>query len=139
MAALAADKSRAYTIEAVIDVPFEASTTWYQGSAIGDNGSGYGQALVAGDPFLGFAAFNGGTGGSAAGAVRARIVEQGYLHNVTVTNGTSQALANDTVYMSTDNDFTVASTSNTAIGKLVERNSDGTWTIFFQSIRRRSL
>lgn len=139
--ALSTSKSRSYTVDDnhIIDFPFEATSTAYQGSAIGDNGSGYAQALAAGDPFLGFCLFNDVTGGSAAGDVKVKIAEEGYLHNVTVTNGTAQSLAGDTVYMSDDDTFTVASTSNSAIGKLVKRNADGTWTIFFQSVLRRSL
>lgn len=139
--ALSADKSRSFTYDGnhVSKYPMEASSTIYQGSAVGDNGSGYAQALAAGDPFLGFCALNQATGGSAAGAVKVEIIEEGYLHNVSVTNGTAQSLAGDTVYMSDDDTFTVASTSNSAIGKLHHRNADGTWTIFFQSVHRRSL
>ncbi len=37
------------------DVPIIASDIVYEGSMVGDNGSGYGRPLVAGDPFRGHA------------------------------------------------------------------------------------
>lgn len=55
MATLSKDAPRSYEVGVHSDVGIIANDITYDGAAIGDNGSGYGRPLVAGDNFLGFA------------------------------------------------------------------------------------
>ncbi|NCS83375.1 MAG: cytoplasmic protein, partial [Cyanobacteria bacterium] len=56
MTTLAKDQSRDFQQGEINDTPVIATDIIYEGAAVGDNGSGYARPLVAGDPFLGFAA-----------------------------------------------------------------------------------
>ena len=55
MATATKDYPRPYEIGSFNDLPIVATDIIYEGSAVGDNGSGYARPLVGGDPFRGFA------------------------------------------------------------------------------------
>jgi hypothetical protein len=94
--------------------PVVSNDVIYQGSALGDNASGYARPLVAGDPFLGFAAEHVDNTGGAAGAkyVTARV---NCAIELPVTGVVITSLG-ATVYASDDDTFTLTASTNTPIG-----------------------
>jgi predicted RecA/RadA family phage recombinase len=143
MTTLAANDARDYEIHGTefdSDLPVIASDIIYEGAAVGENGSGYFRPLVAADPFAGFALAKADNSAGAAGAVHVHLRQQGVaiLPVVGVTAVTDEG---STVYASDDDTFTLTSTSNTAIGKVI-RVVDVTATkvaVFFQAASLRSI
>jgi len=126
MAALGADSIRVYgDLGAEFNEhPVLTATTIYKGSAVGSSG-GYARACVAQDLFLGFAeeqVINAG----ASGAKNVTVKSKGLIQ--AAVTGASVASINLIVYMSSDNDFTLTSTTNTKIG-VVHRFVTGTTCI----------
>jgi len=115
--ALAADTPAAYELQNYNDLPVAATTTIYEGSAVGDNGSGYMRALVAGDPFRGFAYRQADNNPGSAGDINVHLIQDGKV----VAAFTSIAITNvgNDVYMSDDATFTLTPGSNSYVGKLV--------------------
>jgi len=141
MTTLAADKSRVYEIHGTefdTDLPAVASDIIYEGAAVGENGSGYFRPLVAADPFAGFALVNCNNASGAAGAVPIHLRAQGVII-LSVTGVTAVTDEGSTVYAADDDDFTLTSTSNTAIGKIIRYISGTQVAVFFQSASLRSL
>ena len=136
MAALTKDTRRIYKAkQRAGTVPLKASSTIYEGSAIGDDASGFGRALVAGDPFMGFAV-QGDVGGAADGDEETPVLVEGIIRaNIA---GITEANLGDTVYMSSDNDFTLTAGGNSAIGKIDRVISTTVAEVFFQSDSRAS-
>lgn len=114
------------------DLPVIASDIIYEGSAVGENGSGYSRPLVAGDPFQGFAVRDADNSSGSAGAINVRVIQQGVVCNLPVTGATA-ITANDfpVVYASDDNTFTLTAGSNTAIGNVVRWISSGICDVWF--------
>jgi len=143
MAALGADSPRAYENTGAHpdynEVSQTASIIVYNGSAVGESGSaGTGRALVAGDNFCGFCIEKSDNTGGAAGAKLIKVFKSGTVW-LTVTNG-ALATYSDTIYASTDNDFTTASTGNSSIGKQVRFDvASGKTLVFFQALPSRSI
>lgn len=115
--ALAADTPSETEAGVYADLPVAATTTIYEGSAVGDNGSGYMRALVAGDPFRGFAVRKADNSSGSTGAINVHIIQEGRI----VGTFSSIAITNvgDDVYMSDDATFTLTAGSNSYVGKLV--------------------
>lgn len=121
MATLVAEKWRLFDSDVpsrINDLPVIASDIIYKGSLVGDNASGYARPLVAGDPLLGIAeeTVDNSAGGAGAKTVKVR---QQWAMQVSVTGVTGVGNVGATVYASDDDTFTLTSTSNTAIGKII--------------------
>lgn len=140
MAALTQDVNRTFVPVAdpgYDDVPAAASARPYAGSAVGMS-SGYGRPLVAGDVFAGFSIAEVDNSSGSAGAKNIRVRTKGKLvANVTGVTGVTDKDA--TVYMSSDNDFTLSSTGNSAIGKISRYESGTKCEIAYEAAPNRSL
>ncbi len=138
--ALTADVSRKFGISEGPHSyePVKGSTTIYQGSAVGDDGSGYARALVAGDPFRGFAWANATNTSATDGAIDVEVRKTGEV-TLAVTGVTGVADIDDAVYASADGTFTKTATSNSAIGKIVRWIASTTCVVYFEGVSRRSI
>ncbi len=131
--ALSADTPRAYGsgVDPVFtSLPCTSNVTIYEGSAVGQSTTaGTFRALVAGDTFAGFCheqVIN-----PSSGSKRVKVRQQGIAR---LTVATASAVTNNTekVYASADGTFTLASTSNSYIGKVVQWITSTTCDVFFQ-------
>ena len=115
MPLLTANTPRDFQVGEREDYPVAASSVIYEGSAVGENASGYARALVALDKFLGFAVFAADNSAGAAGAIRVEVRKKG---NVRLAVVGSAITSNDrpAVYASDDGTFTLTSTGNSQIG-----------------------
>jgi predicted RecA/RadA family phage recombinase len=121
MATLAVDKLRAFDLypKEYNELPVIASDIIYAGAAVGESSStGTARPLVAGDTFLGFCNERVDNSAGAAAAKTVKLITVGSVW-LTVTNGDNINDVGDTVYASDDDTFTLASTGNTAIGKVL--------------------
>ena len=109
-----ADGQGIFEIGPINTLPLEASAVIYRDSAIGDNASGYAEALVAGDSFRGFADAPADNLTGAAGAKNVDVITSGWkqvtLSGVAITD------VGKPVYMSDDDTFTLTATSNSLVG-----------------------
>jgi Trk K+ transport system NAD-binding subunit len=127
MATRSTDIARTMELDDILDYPVIATDIIYEGSAVGENGSGYARPLVAADPFLGFALRKADNAAGAAGAILVRVRTRGRIKlpisNVAIT-------ANDrvAVYASDDDTFTLTAGSNSLIG-YVSRWIETGWAI----------
>ena len=120
MATRASDISRPFEagIETMFnDLPVIASDIIYEGSAVGDNGSGLARPLVALDPLFGFCDRQCDNSLGAASAKKVRVREHGKVQ-LSVTGVASAADVGLLVYASDDDTFTLTLTGNTKIGKV---------------------
>jgi len=143
MATLAVDKPRVFELNggdpAYNEVPAIASDIIYAGAAVGESSStGTGRPLVAGDNFLGFCIENCDNSAGAASAKLIKLRTRGTV-KLAVTTVSSTADVGDTVYASDDDTFTKASTSNTAIGKIVRWITGTTCMVEFEATYKRSI
>lgn len=144
MATLAKDKPRAYELTGghpdYNEVPAIAADIIYNGAAVGESSStGTGRPLVAGDNFMGFCVEQCDNSAGAAGDKLIKVLTKGVAW-LTVTNGDNINDWGDTVYASDDDTFTMASTSNSAIGKLKRYDSaSGKCLVYFEATASRSI
>jgi hypothetical protein len=138
MTTLAADKSRAYELGDIQELPVVATDIIYEGAAVGDNASGYARPLVAADPFLGFAESKVDNSAGAAGDKNVRVRVRGQIV-LSVTGVTGVGDVGETVYASDDDTFTLTSTSNTAIGKVARYISGTAVVVAFEALPHRSI
>lgn len=110
-----ADIQRDYALGDQEDYPAVANDIIYQGSAVGENGSGYSRPLVAGDVFQGFALEQCDNTGGSAGDQRVKVRTRG---SVVLPISAVAVTANDrpAVYASDDNTFTLTASTNSLIG-----------------------
>jgi len=138
--ALSADTPRAYGsgVEPVFaSLPLVSNVTVYEGSAIGESTTtGTYRALVAGDTFVGFA--HEGAVNPSGGAVRVKVRQKG-IARLTVATASAVTQNGETVYASADGTFTLASTSNSSIGKVVQWISGTTCDVYFEGAIVRSI
>lgn len=113
--ALAANTPRTHQIGDHEEYPVAATSRVFEGSAVGENASGYARPLVAADKFLGFAIEEANNTAGSAGAIRAIVRTKG---RVPLTVVGSSITSNDRpdVYASDDGTFTLTSTGNSKIG-----------------------
>jgi uncharacterized membrane protein (Fun14 family) len=143
MAALAAAKTRNITPSnngwAIMRVPVKATSQIYKGGVVG-LASGYARAYVqsSGDIFVGIA-LEDALGGATDGVVFVDVVIEGFVWLAAITGSTGLGDLGDTVYASSDNDFTETSTNNVAIGKIVQYDAANLFGVFFQSSLVRSI
>jgi hypothetical protein len=143
MTTLAADKKRAFLGQGELfaDLPVIATDIIYEGAAVGeDSTNGTAQPLVGGGTFMGFAVRRADNAAGSAGAVKVRVMTQGYVY-LPVTGVDNVNDYDAAVYAIDDDSFTLtSSTGHTQIGKL--QSYDGTsgyGTVFFQSSAVRSI
>lgn len=140
MATLSANTSRAYAVDVdglETDHEVIASDIIYEGAAVG-NSSGRARPLVAADSFMGFALRKADNSSGSAGDVSVRVAQQGVVE-LAITGVTGVGDLNSTVYASDDDTFTLTSTGNTSIGKVIRYISGTTCDVFFQANGIRSL
>ena len=138
MTTLAVNAPRSFVLGEHQDLPVIASDIIYEGAAVGENGSGYFRPLVALDPFAGFAESKADNSAGAAGAINVRVKSKGRII-LSVTGVTAVTDEGATVYAADDNDFTLTSTSNTAIGKVVRYISGTSVEVYFEAASYRSI
>jgi len=145
MATLAADKPRVFENTGghphYNEIPAIATDIIYAGAAVGESSSaGTGRPLNAGDVFLGFAVEQCDNSAGAAAAKNIKVASKGLVW-LTVTNGDNIDDLGVTVYASDDDTFTTASTSNTAIGKIVRYDATRTHKclVYFEAAGLQSL
>lgn len=110
-------------------VALAAGTKVFQGSLIGKTATGYGRALEAGDTAMGFAKDNvdntDGTDGE-------KIVEVKSMGKVSLfISGLTIADIGKDVYASDDNTFTLTSTGNSKVGKIVRFEKSDYAIVYF--------
>lgn len=140
MAVLAADTPRSYgdNVEPIFaSLPCTSNVTIYEGAAVGQSGTaGTYRALVAGDTFAGFCheqVIN-----PASGTKRVKVRQKGIVR-LTVATASGVTNNSETVYASEDGTFTLASTSNSAIGKVVQWIVSTTCDVQFEGEIVRSI
>jgi hypothetical protein len=135
--ALSADTPRAYELGDMNDLPVKASTTIYEGAAVGLS-SGYARGLVAGDEFQGFATKKADNSSGDAAAINVRVKKKGCIQ-LPVTGVSGVTDVGDTVYASADGTFTLTSSGNSAIGKIIRYISSTTVVVAFEGVAERSV
>jgi len=131
MTTLAKDTPRTYEIGERNNIGVIASDVIYEGSAVGDNGSGYARPLVAGDPFLGFAKVKTDNSAGAAGDLNVELHTEGR-----VSLAVSGAVITDVgqpVYANDDNAFSFIGTGGTFIGYITRFVSAGVAIVAFNT------
>lgn len=135
---LAVNVPRTYEIGDIQSLPMVATDIIYEGSAVGDNGSGIARPLVALDPFLGFAVRQADNATGAASAVNVDVKVRGQIV-LTVAGASSADDVGAAVYASDDATFTLTSTNNTAIGKVSRWVTSTTCVVYFEAVPFRSI
>jgi hypothetical protein len=97
------------------EYPVIAADIIYEGSAVGENGSGYARPLVAADPFLGFCVEEVDNSAGAAGAKDVKVLTRGKTR-LPIAGLAITANDRPAVYASDDNTFTLTAGSNSLIG-----------------------
>ncbi len=140
MTTLAKNAVRNFELGNSNDLPVIAGDIIYEGAAVGENGSGYFRPLAAGDNFAGFAlrkADNSAVG-AAAGDVNVNVIQKGKIElDVIGVTGVTDEGSN--VYASDDATFTLSSTSNSVIGKIVRHVSGTRCIVAFEAASVRSI
>lgn len=127
MTALAADTPRAYLDGDHSFVPAKGSSTIFEGAPVGDDGSGYGRLLVAGDPFRGFAQEQCDNSSGSDGDEDILVRHLGKI-KLSVT-GASISTNGRAVYASDSNTFTLTKSTNSKIGHQVGYDSDNSLAV----------
>lgn len=119
-------------------MPCVAADIIYQHAALTDaGGAGYVGPLVGTEAFRGFALANRDNSTGAAGAVKVPVRRKGEV--LLTISGLAQTDIGVTIYGSDDGTFTKTSTSNCAIGILVEVVSSTQGWVAFEAADLRSL
>ncbi|MDO5385938.1 MAG: hypothetical protein Q4F75_01540 [Pseudomonadota bacterium] len=130
MTALTNDTNRVFEVNNDSNaVALAAGTKVFQGSLIGKTATGYGRALEAGDTAMGFAKDNvdntDGTDGE-------KIVEVKSMGKVSLfISGLTIADIGKDVYASDDNTFTLTSTDNSKVGKIIRFEKSDYAIVYF--------
>ena len=133
MTTLATDTPRDYELGEHNDFPVVAGDVIYEGAAVGDDGSGYARPLVADDPFRGFALQKADNSGGSNGDKYVRVRHKGRAK----LNIASLAITNvgASVYASDDDTFTLTSTGNSYVGRVIRFVSTGVGIVEFDASR----
>jgi len=130
--ALSLDTPRAYELGETNTLPVKASTTIYEGAAVGDDGSGYARGLVAGDEFRGFCIKQADNSATATdGAINVQVRSSGKAQlavtSLVITSVGAQVFASD------DATFTLDSNggANSYIGTVYRYVSAGVGIVSF--------
>jgi hypothetical protein len=133
MATLAKDAVRTYELGDINEIPVVAADIIYEGAAVGDNGSGYGRPLVAGDPFRGFAQRQVDNSAGAAGDKDVKLISRGKIQ--LSIGGLAITDVGKDVYASDDATFTLTKGSNTRIGSVHRYVSSGVGIVKFEAAK----
>lgn len=129
MGALTADKQYQFSDPVRGFNPQQAAVKIYQGSLVGDNGSGYARNLNAGDPFMGFSDEQVDNSGGSAGDERCPLITKGKV--LVEVSGAVIGDIGKPVYASDDQTYTYTQGSNSYIGRVVEFEESGkVWVEF---------
>jgi len=132
LATATARQNKTYETGFINSAPIIAADIIYEGSAVGENGTGYARPLVAGDRFLGFAEISrDNAAGSAGDKPDVRMYSKG-LANIAL----SGAVITDvgaSVYASDDTTFSFIGTSNTYVGTVYRWKSSGIVVLEFDA------
>lgn len=115
MATRATDIARNFQLGDLEQYPVVATDIIYEGSAVGENASGYARPLAAADPFLGFAQRKADNAAGSAGDVLVTVRTRGKVQ-LPISGLAITANDRPAVYASDDDTFTLTNTSNTLIG-----------------------
>ena len=130
--------ARTFAVGDILEYPVIASDIIFEGSAVGENASGYARPLVAADPFLGFAEAKADNSSGAAGDVSVRVKSKGYIKlpisAIAITSNDRAA-----VYASDDDTFTLTPGSNTLIGHVAQWVSTGYAIVEFDAARSNAI
>lgn len=129
MTTLAKNTPRNYELGDLNNLPVIAADVIYEGSAVGDNGSGYARPLEAGDPFRGFALREANNATGQAGDVDVQVRRTGDVE--LAISGLAITDVGKKVYASDDNTFTLTQGSNTCIGYVKRFVSTGKGVVHF--------
>lgn len=141
MSTLAKNQPRAFEEGEINDLPVIANDIIYEGAAVGESSTtGTFRPLVAGDNFAGFATRKADNTavGAAAGDVNVNVKQKGKIQ-ISVTGVTGVTDEGSTVYASDDDTFTLSSTGNSAIGKIIRYVTSTTVIVAFEAVSRRSI
>lgn len=131
MTTLAANSPRAWELGDHNEIPSIAADITFQGAAVGDNGSGYGRPLVAGDPFRGFALEICDNSSGSAGDKRIKLLEEGKVQ--LPISGLAITDVGKDVYASDDDTFTLTKGTNSRIGHVHRFVSSGIGIVKFRA------
>lgn len=138
--ALSAQTPRAYGAgiqPTFTSLPMLSNVTVYEGSAVGESGTtGTYRALVAADTFVGFA--HEGQVNASGGSSRVTVRQKGIIR-LTVATASGVTDNGVTVYASDDGTFTLASTGNSTVGKVVQWITSTTCDVYFEGAIVRSI
>lgn len=112
--------------------PIIAADIIYEGSMVGDNGSGYARPLVAGDPFLGHAFVQCDNATGAAGDLNVEVLKGTYMLEVTLS-GVAITDSGRDVYASDDTTYTLTRGTNSPVGKVHRYVSSNTAMVEFHA------
>ncbi len=141
MSTLAKNEPREFEEGILNDLPVIANDIIYEGAAVGESSTtGTFRPLVAGDSFAGFATRKADNTavGAAAGDVKVNVKQQGKIR-ISITGVTGVTDEGSTVYASDDDTFTLSSTSNSAIGKIIRYVTGTIAIVAFESVTMRSI
>jgi hypothetical protein len=143
MATLAIDKPRRFELTGghpyLFEAPAVAADIIYAGAAVGESTTtGTGRPLVAGDGFMGFCVERCDNSAGAAAALNIKMYDEGDVI-LTVTGVDNLNDFESAVYASDDDTFTLASTSNTKIGKVkyVMDTATGKCIVSFKALHKQ--
>jgi predicted RecA/RadA family phage recombinase len=124
------------------DYPMDAVKI-YEGSAVSDKivssaNTGIAHTLVAAEDFLGFANATKDNSSGSSGSTTVNVIAEGVVQ-IPVTGVSDATKLGVTVYASDGNTFTLTSSSNSAVGKIVKYVSGSTCKVKFQGVGYRSV
>jgi hypothetical protein len=134
--ALSANASRTYETGYINELPVKASTTIYEGAAVGDDASGYARGLVAGDPFRGFAEAKADNSAGSAGAINVRVLTKGII-KLSITSLAITDVGRP-VYASDDGTFALAGIG-TFVGYVYRYESSGVGYMEFDATKQEDV
>lgn len=132
MTTLAADKPLTIVTGDFNSVGIIADDIVYEGAMVGDNASGYGRPLVAGDPFLGHSLVQVDNTGGAAGAKNIRLRTGRYRGKCTISGVLITDVGKE-VYASDDDTYTLSSYGNSRVGMIIMYVTTNTAIVEFQT------
>lgn len=104
----------------------------FEGAMVGDNASGYGRPLVAGDVFRGHSLLNVDNSGGLAGAKEIRLRTGRYRGKVTLTGVLITDVLKE-VYASDDDTLTLLAAGNSRVGVVIRYDSSNKAVVEFQT------
>lgn len=113
-------------------IPIIADDIVFGGAMVGDNASGYGRPLVAGDPFRGHSVEKVDNTGGSAGALNIELLAGKYRLQVTITSVAITDVDNE-VYASDDATYTQTRGANTLVGKITRYVTTDTAEVEFDT------